>query len=146
MKILLFAVHPSTFVLRDIKILQAKYDVTFCKISEYNLFEITRLIKSHDLVFFWFASLHFFLPSLIAKIFGKKIITIAGGYDVAKVESGSMGTMWKSVVVNVILNLSSKILAVSLSNKNEIISNCKIDVSKIEMVYHGFEDQKAIDF
>jgi len=144
MNILLFAVNPSTFVLRDIKILQSKFNVTFYKINEHSFFDIIKLIKSHDLTFFWFASLRFFIPALIAKIYRKKILTIAGGYDVAKVESGSMESKWKSLIVKSILNLSNKILAVSNSNRNEIISNCKIDTSKIEMVYHGFEDVKQI--
>jgi glycosyltransferase involved in cell wall biosynthesis len=81
---------------------------------------------------------------LIARIYKKKILTVAGGFDVAKVEAGSMGSTWKSFIVKSILNLSDKILAVSYSNQNEIIENCRIDVSKIEMIYHGFEDIEQI--
>ncbi len=145
MNILLFAVNQSTFVLRDIKILQSKYKVTFCKSNERSFIDIFKLIKSHDIIFLWFASIRFFFPALIAKIYRKKIVTVAGGFDVAKVESGSMGSKWKSLIVKSILNLSNKVLAVSNSNQNEIIQNCKIDVSKIEMIYHGFEDFEQIN-
>ena len=56
-----------------------------------------------------------------------------------------MGSKWKSLIVKSILNLSNKVLAISNSNQNEIIQNCKIDVSKIEMIYHGFEDFEQIN-
>jgi glycosyltransferase involved in cell wall biosynthesis len=79
---------------------------------------------------------------LIAKTLRKKIIVVAGGFDVAKY--GSMSSIWKSVLVKLMLKFSDKILAVSNSNKNEIINNCKIDQSKIEMIYHGFEELKQI--
>ena len=95
MNILLFAVNRSTFVVRDVKIIRTKFNVTFCKSNEHSLIDILNLIKSHDVIFFWFASLRFFIPALIARIYRKKIITVAGGFDVAKVEAGSMGSKWK---------------------------------------------------
>jgi glycosyltransferase involved in cell wall biosynthesis len=68
----------------------------------------------------------------------KKIIVVAGGFDVAKY--GSMSSFWKSILVRLMLKFSDKVLAVSYSNRKEVIDNCKIDPSKIEMVYHGFEE------
>ncbi|HRP93623.1 MAG TPA: glycosyltransferase family 4 protein [Ignavibacteriaceae bacterium] len=82
---------------------------------------------------------------MIARIYRKKIITVAGGFDVAKVEAGSMGSKWKSLIVKSILYFSDKVLAVSYSNQNEIVRNCNMNVSKIEMVYHGFEEIEQIN-
>lgn len=148
MRILFFAVHPSTFVIRDINILQSKFNVTCYEINKHTLFNTIKLIQAHDLAFFWFASIRFFIPLLIAKILKKKIVIVAGGYDVAKVkgvECESMCSIWKSIIVKLMLKFSDKVLAVSNSNRNEIINNCKTDPSKIEMVYHGFEKMGQID-
>jgi len=145
MKILFFAVHLSTFVTRDIKILKSKNEVTYFNPVNYSLFNLYNQLRENDLTFFWFASIRFFIPLLIAKILKRKIIIVAGGYDVKKIESGSMGSIWKSIIVKIMLKLSDKILAVSYSNRKEIINNCKLDQSKIEMVYHGFEEIKQIN-
>ncbi len=145
MKILFFAVHLSTFVTRDIKILKSENEVAYFNPVNYSFFNLYNQIRENDLTFFWFASIRFFIPLLIAKTLKKKIIIVAGGYDVKKIESGSMGLLWKSIIVKIMLNLSDKVLAVSCSNRKEIIDNCKINPSKIEMVYHGFEEIKQIN-
>jgi glycosyltransferase involved in cell wall biosynthesis len=145
MKIALFSVNRSTFVIRDIKILSTKHTVKLIVPSSNSFKKTFRTIIESDLILFWFASLRFLIPAMIAKLFGKKIITIAGGFDVAVVEHGSMGSWWKSRVVKKILNFSDEVLAVSASNKNEIISNCKIDQAKVTLLYHGFEDINIVD-
>ena len=138
MKILLIAVNPSTFVLRDYQILKTKYDTTLYIYNNRSFKTLLNLIKEHHLFIFWFASIRFFLPTILAKLFNKKIVTIAGGYDVSKVESGSMQSIWKSIIVNFILNQSNRVIAISKSSLNEIKMNCRINFKKVNMIYHGF--------
>jgi len=149
MTILFFAVNlESTFIKRDINILRAENDVTLFTFNENSLIRTFNLIRTHDLIFCWFASIRFFIPILIAKLLRKKIIIVAGGYDVAKekgIECSSMCSIWKSLIVKSMLKLSDNILAVSNSNKKEIIVNCKINPLKIEMIYHGFEKINRVD-
>ncbi len=143
MNILLVSVHSSSFVKGDIEILESKHNVTYFNYTSIkNIYQLIKIFAGNELVFFWFASIHFLIPLIIAKIFRKKIIIVAGGYDVAKVidiSYGSMNNRVKGLIVRSMLISADKIISVSNSNKNEIIRNCKISPDKIEMVYHGLK-------
>lgn len=145
MNILLFSVHNSTFVKKDFEILKEKHDVSYYPYSnpQFHLVSLYKNIKNCELIYCWFASLNFFLPVLIAKLLEKKIIIVAGGYDVAKVESikyGSQSSTFRGFIVNKMFSLSDKIIAVSKSNQQEAITNCRVSREKIELIYHGFKD------
>jgi glycosyltransferase involved in cell wall biosynthesis len=152
MKILFFSISNSSFIERDFNILRSAHDVTkanteLSKLSK--IIKLYKLIKNQDSIFCWFASLHYFTPCILARILKKKIYVVAGGYDVASVPQIKYGTCFrlhKRLIVRIILNLANKIFAVSNSNREEIILNCKIDQSKIAMIYHGFEDVPVINF
>lgn len=146
MKILLVSVNASTFVLKDYYILKSNFETTLCLFTECSAKKLLGLIYSHDVVIFWFASIRFFLPLCFAKILQKKIVTIAGGYDVSKVQDGSMQSFWKSFLIINMLKFSDEIVAISKSSFNEIISNCNIKSHSIELIYHGFNKVKRIDF
>jgi glycosyltransferase involved in cell wall biosynthesis len=149
MKILFLTVYNISFAERDLKILQSKFVVTTFNFENKSILNLIELIKSNDLIYFWFASIRFFIPVVIAKILKKKIIIVAGGYDVAKVHAiryGSLTSLWKSIIVKTMLRLSDRVLSVSNSNKNEIINNCKINPLKINMIYHGFETPNRVNF
>jgi len=149
MKILLVTVYSISFVEKDLKILQSKYEVTYCNLYNDSTLYLIKEILKNDLVFFWFASIRFFLPLIVTKILKKKIIILTGGYDVVSLKDlnyGSMSSRWKSIVVKFMLKLSDKVLSVSLSNTNELITNCNINPSKIEMIYHGFEEVGQVNF
>ena len=152
MKILFFAISNSSFIEKDFNILRSEHDVTKVApelLKLYNIKKLYNLIKNNDSVFFWFASLQFFTSSIISWVLKKKIYVVAGGYDVASVteiDYGSCSVPHKKIIIRTILNLATKIFAVSNSNQKEIIVNCGIDGSKIKMIYHGFEDVPIIDF
>jgi len=143
MKVLLFATSPSTFVIKDYNILKSTYETTFFNWGKRSPFTLFKLIKSHDISFFWFASIRFIFPLLLSKILKKKIVIITGGYDVANVPELKYGThyfRWRSNVVKLMCILADKILPVSHSNKDELMKFSKINSEKIEMIYHGFKD------
>jgi glycosyltransferase involved in cell wall biosynthesis len=145
MKILFLAKYLSSFIERDLRILQSEHEVQNVRpTSIFQMDLITGLI-SNDLLFCWFASLSFFLPIVIAKLLRKKVLIVAGGYDVAKLKElnyGSMVSVWRGLVVRLNLKFADKIIAVSNSNMDEIIRNCKISKGKIEIIYHGFDIEK----
>lgn len=151
MKILFFTVHASTFTKGDLEILKSKHSVIYCDFFEKKIgfFNLIRLIKNNDVVFFWFISLRFVIPLIWSKLFNKKVIFVAGGYDVANLKElnyGSMSSRWKSFFIKNMIKLSDKVISVSYSNYNEIIDNCRTDPKKIEMIYHGLKPIKSIDF
>jgi glycosyltransferase involved in cell wall biosynthesis len=142
MKILFLAVNKSSFINRDYEILLSEHEVKFMVASSLSFMKTIHNLFESDLLFCWFASLNFLIPILIAKILKKKIIIVAGGYDVAKVKSlnyGSMSSFWRGEFVKIILTMADKVLSVSKSNNQEIIDNCKISPNKIILIYHGFE-------
>lgn len=98
-RILITAPDPSTFVLRDVKLLSDKFEVAFVRNpAQKDLGAALGLPKMlwktlrSDAVVTWFADASKF-PVRIAKLFGKKTMVIVGGYDVAKVESIGYGAL-----------------------------------------------------
>ncbi len=151
MNILFITVHPSTFTIVDHEILKSQHNVTYYDYStdRSKLFGLIKLIKEHDLIFFWFVSLRFLYPLIWSKWFHKKVVFVAGGYDVANLEElnyGSMSSKWKSLVIRNMLRMSNKIISVSNSNYKEIINNCNIRPEKIEMIYHGLKPPEPISY
>ena len=129
-------------ILRDIgSIKKINYRSYFDYLS---LKQITNYIRS-DVVIIWFASMHA-LPYVLLKLFFEKpIIVIAGGYDVAKVPSinyGSMSNKIKGFFVRLILNKADKIVAVSKSNRKEILNNVRINPQKVNLIYNAIKFPK----
>lgn len=152
MKILFFTVFNSTFTEKDYKILNSAHDVTKVNPELLKIKSILKLynhIQKCDAIFLWFASLNFIIPVIVSRLLNKKIYIVAGGYDVASVKEikyGSCYKLHKRFLIRLILNFSTKIFAVSKSNRQEIITNCKINSSKIVLIYHGFKDVSTFDF
>ncbi len=110
-KILFIKRHDSNakFVTNDIPILKSKYDV---KVDEVNVsksiaFIFTFTVKffgylfslwRYDLVYIWFADYHSFLPILFSKLFRKKSIICAGGYESTYIPEIDMGVFTKATL------------------------------------------------
>ena len=135
---------PS-FVRKDLEILKSGHEVT--EESNYqkavpNLWRNYRGIRSADLVFYWFGSLHFLPSVIIAKLLGRKIVVVAGGYEVVnlpEIEYGNMRGGLKAFFVRHMLRLADRVISISESNRHETIENAGVDPSKVVMVYHGFD-------
>lgn len=143
MKILLVAPSLSSFVETDYEILRNAFE-TDLQIS-WTLTDILKAINKvfkSDLIIFWFASLRFFPIFIMAKILRKKIITIAGGYDVSYLPNINYGGMaplcYKSKIRKFIFENSNKVITVSNSNTKEAIENANISPKLIKMIYLGF--------
>lgn len=95
-----------------------------------------------DTIIMWFASRHSIPVVLLNYFFKRKLIIIAGGFDVAKLRQINYGGMQGGYRTNIgrwILNKANKVIAVSKSNKNEIIQNGRIHNSKVELIYNCIE-------
>lgn len=93
----------SRFVQNDIAILSSKHKL---RVIDSNMgrggsaalnlirlhFKIIESVFASDALFFWFADYYTYIPSVIAKLAGKKVFVVAGGFDVAyipEVRSGA---------------------------------------------------------
>ncbi len=86
-----FTLNPK-FITNDIELLKTEYDVTVNDVrTSKGISTIFALLKQYfyllfniwefKFVYIWFADYHSFLPVLFAKVFGKKSIICAGGYE-----------------------------------------------------------------
>lgn len=91
-KLLYFHAGKSSFVIKDIEILQGKYNVVdfffdtsnkkkYLSLFTKQVFFILANVFSAKLIVCQFAGHHSFLPILFSKIFFKKSIVVAGGTD-----------------------------------------------------------------
>lgn len=143
-KILFICPTFSPFVRKDLEILKTHFIVTpilFNNIKYIikNILNLFSNASKSDLYFIWFADYYALFSVLISKIFRKKTIIIAGGYDAVNMPSIHYGLMafrlGKFFAINS-FKLCDKILAVSESIKKDVIRYTgRKDVS---VVYHGF--------
>lgn len=74
----------SPFVHQDYEILSRHFDVERVQYRKPgDVFRLASSISRSDIVFSWFASGHSFLSVILSRIFGKKSVVVAGGFDVA---------------------------------------------------------------
>ena len=80
--------------------------------------------------------------ALEARALGKRSVVVAGGYDVAKVPRiryGSLRRLTGRLMVNPVLAMADRIIAVSRFNYNEVLANTHTRPAKIHLIYHGFQ-------
>lgn len=96
-----------------------------------------------DLVYIWFMGRHAVLPLLLAKLLGKKIVLVAGGWDVANCPEINYGLMRPSLFwpfLQWLFRLPNIVLAVSKANQRETVNNARVPAEKIRLIYHGFQE------
>jgi len=139
----------TSWVQNDLRLLSRHFQITdkFIQsmrncISALNPY----VILKHQVIIFWFASLSFFPIFLMSVMLRKKIIIIAGGYDVAKVPDIQYGAFTekglKLLLRKFMFKASDKIVSISHSNQKEALDNAKVPTSKSIMIYHGFKENK----
>lgn len=152
-KKILFVSPPfASFISKDYEILRRKFRV---RSVVYNwghkkslLLLIPRIIVGvlwADLTYSWFGSFHAFFTAWFSRLFHRKSIVVAGGYDVARVPEINYGLMimrlWRLFPM-FSFKLCDKILAVSQYTKKEAMENLNTDEEKIEVITHGFDKNK----
>lgn len=152
----IYFVHQGllSFVSKDLEILKQKHKVREANNHKNplgNFFHNIVGVIWCDVIFCWFLSLTFAVPIVLGEILGKKIIIVAGGYDVVNlpsIEYGGMRGGFSSWVRRLLLGRAHKVIAISRSNMSEAITNAGVSPEKIKMIYHGFkpvEKKSAIE-
>ena len=103
---LILLIHPgfSSFVRNDVELLSERYKVlTHHYLTSKSLLRnvFSQLLLAYFLIsnttkslfiYVWFADYHSFLPTLMGRLFRKKMIIILGGYDVTYIPSLKYGS------------------------------------------------------
>ena len=102
-----------------------------------------KLLLNHiwcNTIVVWFASFHVFPVILLNYFFNKRLIIIAGGFDVANVPNINYGAMRgnsRAKLGKWLLLRAHSVIAVSKSNRQEIIENGNVALKKISLIYNA---------
>lgn len=102
--------------------------------------ELETAIINADIVYSWFAGWHTYFAHKICKKHRKKLIVVAGGYDVAKlpeINHGAWCNIKERFPAKYVLRNADLILSVSKSNQNELIEKVKPKANAL--VYNGVD-------
>jgi glycosyltransferase involved in cell wall biosynthesis len=145
-KIIIVYCLLTSYVKRDIEILNTKYDVVeICarniKSTPRAFLSIAKHMSSSELILGWFADYPTFWANLLAKFFRRRSVTIIIGYEVARNRQIPYGRLLRKdgiFLVRLALQSADKLLAVSQFTKNEAINNLQFDSGKVDVLYHAF--------
>ncbi len=145
-KILFIYKNKASWAIRDRDILGKNFELKEFFVTRKGLIQVwgwMGLVLQVDIIFAWFGSI-WFLPLLIwGKILGKKLVIVAGGYDVAKDELFHHGSYTHSLIKQklqtLVFKFADKVICISQSNMKEAMDNALIPEDKIELIEHGFE-------
>jgi glycosyltransferase involved in cell wall biosynthesis len=132
----------TSFVARDLEILQGRYHVEeyYVKSDWLNPWRDFRKVYRSDLVFCWFASAHSLLPVLFAWLLRKPSVVVIGGYDVANLPEINYGHQRggpQKWLARLIFRLATVLSVISEFNYNDAIKNAKIPPRKLKLIYCG---------
>jgi len=133
----------SSFIRADIDRLRMAHDVSL--IPCRSLGEIARSItaaRACDAVVCWFGSTRYLPVAASARILGRRVVIISGGYDVAALPALDYGNMLRGgrrFLGRALFRLADAVAAISQSAAEETRSNAGVDPARIRVVYLGLD-------
>lgn len=159
MKIFFVGPLKSTFAANDIEILKKSNKLSFEDAAvgrgakgAFNLAfgairSIFKTIAS-DAVFCWFADYATFVPALAAKLLGKKIYVVAGGFDVTYIPELSCGAKtrpFRWFCAKNTFRLATKIFPVSNFAMKRLADLAGDAAKKAVVIYNGVRTDRFLD-
>lgn len=152
-KILFVRPFKSSFIQKDLELLEKHFDVKIVDFVAFDLNHITQTLKTivgmilgtiwADVSFSWFCDYHTLWAVKLSKLFQKKSIIIVGGYDVVQMPEIEYGASLNPKflrILHYVLKNTDKILSFS---QDGAANTCKhLNTSKIEVVYLGVDNIK----
>jgi glycosyltransferase involved in cell wall biosynthesis len=135
----------AQFVRLDLEELRKRYRVTECYLRSrwVNPVTIWRQVRTHDLIFGWFASWHTFLPFVFARLSGKPSVLVVGGYDVANMPQIGYGHQrggLKKWVSRWTMRFATRLITFSNYSGGEAERNASISQEQVSTIYIGVPD------
>ena len=150
MRIVLFASGYPSWVQTDYEILARICPVDRVDTRSLNpltLFKNIRSLLESNLCFFWFGSFRHIPYLILAQILGKKILIVAGGYDVNKLPAIHYGAFCENPISQMLRRWlfarADTILAVSEFAQRMAVENLNTSTEKVRTVYLGFNKPKV---
>lgn len=136
----------STFIDNDYRELKKHFLVKYTPMQLYFKLNILKTFKNVlwcDTVYGWFASWRMIIPTIFAKILNKKIVVVAGGYDVVdapEINYGAFARLPDRRISKFVFKHADLVLPVSRYMKNDLLE--KMPVKEIQVVYNGVNIKK----
>lgn len=133
----------SSFIRADVASLQTVHQVTLVPCG--SLAEIARsalLAPRGDVVICWFGSTRYLPLALSARLWGRPVIIVSGGYDVASVSALDYGNMyhWGSRLLGrALFRLATVVASISKSAAAEARANAGVRDAQIRLLYLGLD-------
>jgi len=144
-KILFVHNGAAQFVRQDLDALRKSHPVTevYLRSRWTNPARLWRQVRTHDLIFGWFASWHTFLPLLFARVLHKPSVLIVGGYDVANMPQIGYGHQrggMKKWVSRWTMRCATHVVCISQFSERETTANASIPQTQVRTIYVGVPD------
>ena len=136
----------SSFVKNDLKLLSKHFKVYLVRIGLNPLRFLCSFIKSARntrIVFVWFAGIQAFISVFISKIFRKKLVVVAGGYDVAyvpEINYGAFTSLLRKIMAIFVFRNADLVLTVSKHTMREFLSH--VSLKNACTVYNCVDTEK----
>lgn len=155
-RILFVFSHLSTFVHKDLEILERHFDIKRMKVETFliprkrrDLLVFLGLFKEvlwADVVFCWFANINAFFSVLFSIFLRKKSLVVVGGYDAAylpEIDYGLFVNRWTRMETKFVYKHVNKILVVDVALKKDVLRNTSLSIgNKIEVIPTGYDPDK----
>lgn len=133
-----------SFIEHDLRSLAEHFRVVApkCKSLLEVVISCAKVVRS-DILFCWFGSARFLPLVILAKLFSRPVVVVAGGYDVANVPDIAYGNMtrWHSKWLGrALFWLSDTVLAVSHSAALQAVRDAGASRKKVKVVYNGVDE------
>lgn len=136
--------HPLSFVLQDVETLSAVYDVRTLLVRPIRALPAGLWqVACADVLYCWFGSVRFLPYVIAARLLGKPVVVIAGGYDVAdepSIDYGNMRPGLQRVLGRLIFRLATVAVAFSEAGLRELRKNAGVPIDRSRVIMLGFED------
>lgn len=143
-RVLMPHLRDSSFVTRDRDLLASAYAVEFVRTrSVAGVLRATGALRSADVVLFWFGSTRFLPLAIAARLAGRPIGVIGGGYDLADLPEIGYGNMrggLPRLLGRWVFRLADRVACVSRAAADEALANAGVAPRKLRVIHHGFED------
>jgi glycosyltransferase involved in cell wall biosynthesis len=139
-------VHRSSFIEWDLTTIGSRHGLRLvaCRPAWRIAAAIGACYRS-DLVFCWFGSLRFLPVALAARAFGKPVVIVAGGYDVANVPEIAYGNMRPGLVRILgrwLFRTASMVVCYSQSGAREAAEQARVPASRLRLIHLGFDGDR----
>lgn len=137
--------RPS-FFLNDARLLAERHTVVDspCR-SQGEILRTTALVGRADLVFCWFASVRFLPVVLAARLLGRKVVIVSGGYDVASLPAigyGNMAQPLTRLLGRLVLRSAHAVAAFSVSGLEEAALHGRVPRAKLRHIPLGYDVER----